>query len=51
MEGTEFVFDYVHSLYYKCHKLNVIKNKKATMNPINRKDNKRFQYSARNNKN
>ena len=63
MEGTEFVFDYVHSLYYKCHKINpnhsgsytdspdVIINKKATMNPINRKDNKRFQYSARNNKN
>ena len=22
MEGIEFVFDYVHLLYYKCHKIN-----------------------------
>ena len=22
MKGSEFVFDYVHLLYYKCHKLN-----------------------------
>ena len=22
MKGSEFVFDYVHSLYYKCHKIN-----------------------------
>ena len=22
MKGGEFVFDYVHSLYYKCHKIN-----------------------------
>ena len=21
-EGSEFVFDYVHLLYYKCHKIN-----------------------------
>ena len=22
MEGNEFVFDYVHLLYYKCHNIN-----------------------------
>ena len=47
IKGSEFVFDYVHLLYNKCHKINpnhggsyidspvCIKNKKATMNPIN----------------
>ena len=49
MKGSEFVSDYVHLLYYKCHKRNPnharsyidssdwIKNKKATINPINKK--------------
>ena len=49
MKGIDFVFDYVHLLYYKCHKINpncgrsyidspnCIKNKKATINPINKK--------------
>ena len=23
MKGSEFVFEYVHSLYYKCHKINL----------------------------
>ena len=58
MKGSEFVVDYVHILYYKCHKINPnyggsyidppdwIKNKKATINPINKKDNKRFQYTV-----
>ena len=23
MKGGEFVFDYVHLLYYKCHKINL----------------------------
>ena len=22
MQGSEFVFSYVHSLYYKCHEIN-----------------------------
>ena len=56
MKANEFVFEYVHLLYYKCHKMNPnrsglyidsldwIKNKKATINPVNRKDNKYFQY-------
>ena len=56
MEVSEFVFDYVQLLYYKCHKISLnrggsykdstvwIKNKKATIKPINKKDNKCFQY-------
>ena len=55
MKGSEFLFDYVHLLYYKCYKINPnrdgsymdspdwIKIKKATINPINKKDNKGFQ--------
>ena len=58
MKDSEFVFNYVHSLYYKCHKINPncagsyiyspdwIKNKKTTINPINKKDNKCFQYAV-----
>ena len=58
MKGSEFVFGYVHLLYYKCHKINLnrggsyihsldwIKNKKATINPINKKDKKCFQYAV-----
>ena len=45
-EGSDFIFDCVHLLYYKYHKINFkqsesyidsldwIKNKKATINPI-----------------
>ena len=58
MKASEFVFDYVHFLYYKFHKMNQnrgrsnidspdwIKNKKLTINPINKKDNKCFQYAV-----
>ena len=58
MRGSEFVFDYVQLLYYKCLKINLncggsntdspdwIKNKKATINSINKKDNKCFQYAV-----
>ena len=58
MRGSEFVFDYVHLLYYKCHKINLncdgsyidfpnrIKTKKATINPINKKHKKCFQYAV-----
>ena len=54
MKGSEFVFSYVHLLYHKCHKINQnrggsyidspdwIKNKKATINPINKRYNKCF---------
>ena len=45
MKGSEFVFNYVHLLCYKCHKINLnrggthigspewIQNNKATINP------------------
>ena len=58
MKGKEFVFDYVHLLDYKCHKINLnhggsyikspdwIKNKKTTINSVNKKDNKCFQYAV-----
>ena len=58
MRVSEFVFDYVQLLYYKCHRINFnrggsyigspnwVKNKKATINPINSKDNKCFQYTV-----
>ena len=58
MKGSEFVFNYVQLLYYKCHKINPscggsyidspdwIKTKKAKINPINKKDNKYFQYTV-----
>ena len=49
MKGSDFVFDYVYLLYYKCHKINLkgigsyinspdwIRHKKATIIPINKK--------------
>ena len=49
MKGSEFIFDYVLLLYYKCHKINLncggsyidspdcIKNKEAAINPISKK--------------
>ena len=58
IKGSKFVFHYVHLLYYKCHKidrnldescidsLDWIKNKKATINSDNKKDNKRFQCAV-----
>ena len=58
MKGSELFFDYVQLLYYRCHKINPnhgglyidspdwIKNKKATINPINKKDSKCFQYAV-----
>ena len=56
MTGSDFVLDFFHLLQYKCHKIDLnhgglyidspgwIKIKKATINPINKKDNKCFQY-------
>ena len=58
MKSNEFLFDYFHLLYYKCHEITQncggsyitspdwIKKKKATINPINKKDNKCFQYAV-----
>ena len=57
MKVSEFLFNCVLLLYYKCHKinpicggsyidsLNWIRNKKSTINPINKKNNKCFQYA------
>ena len=57
MRGSDFFFHYVHLLYYKCRRINFnrdgsyidsldwIKNKKATINPINKKD-KCFRYAV-----
>ena len=57
IKGSEFLFNYVHLLYYKCHKINQnrggsyidspdwIKNKKVTINPVNKNDNTSFQYA------
>ena len=50
MRGSNFVFGYVHLLYYKCHKINLnygrSKNKSIAINPSNRKYNKYFQYAV-----
>ena len=58
MTDSEFVFDYVQLLPYTCHETNPncgrlytnspdwIKSKKATINPINKKNNKCFQYAT-----
>ena len=53
MKGSEFVFDYVHLLYYICHSCESYidspdwtKNKKATIQPINTKDDRCFQYAV-----
>ena len=56
-KGSDFIFDSVQLLYYKCYKTNLIrggsyiespdriKNKKVTINPKNKND-KCFQYAA-----
>ena len=58
MRGSDFIFDFIHLLHYKCHKVNFkrggsyidspdwMKNKRETVNPINKKDNKCFQYTT-----
>ena len=58
MRGSEFVYDSVHALYYNLNKVSLsrcgsyidspkwLKNKKATINPQNKKDNRYFQYTV-----
>ena len=60
LSGSEFIFDSVQMIYYKCHKVNFrcgswcidspdwIKKKKATIN-LKNKDDKCFQYVVRRN--
>ena len=57
MRGSEFIFDGVNVLYYDLNKISLnrggsyidspewIKDKKATINPQNKKDDKCFQYA------
>ena len=58
MRVSDLIFDCVHLFYYKCHKINfklgggsyigspdLMKNKKATINPTKKNDNKCFQYA------
>ena len=57
MKGSDFIFYCVSFTHYKCHQINLkhggshvgspdlIKNKKANINPIN-DDDECFQYSA-----
>ena len=55
MKGSEFIFDYIHLLCYKCHKIKSKScwiiyrsswfDKKSNINPINKKDKKCFQYA------
>ena len=58
MKDSEFFSGQLQLLYYKYHKINpvhdgsyiyspdLIKSEKATINPINKKDNKCFQYAV-----
>ena len=56
IKGNSFVFDHVHFLYYKCHKINSNCDgiyidgpnwiKKSNNNLINEKDNKCFQFAV-----
>ena len=57
MRGSDFIFDSVQLMYYKCHKVNSkrggsyinspdwVKKKKTTINPKN-EDGKCFQYAV-----
>ena len=58
MRGSEFSFDDINLLHYDLNKINLnrggsyikspdwIENKKATINPQNKKDDKCFQYAS-----
>ena len=58
MKGSDFIFDYVYSLSYKCYKINsnyvrsyidsekIYRSYKPKINPINKSDYKNFQYAT-----
>ena len=58
MRGSEFVYDRVNVLYYNLNKVSLsrggpyidspkwVKNKRTTINPQNKKDDKCFQYAV-----
>ena len=41
MKSSKFVFNYAHLFYHKCHWI-----KNATVNPVNKKDDKCFQFAV-----
>ena len=57
VKSSEFIYGYFHLFFYKYHKINVncvrshidspgwMKIKKVTINPINKNDDKCFQYA------
>ena len=59
LKSSEFFFNFVHLLYYKCHKINPnrggsyidspdwIKIRKSTINSINKKYSTCFQYAVK----
>ena len=59
MNGSDLIFDFVHLLYCKCHKINFkrgglcidspdwLKRKNETINCINKNNNKCFQYALK----
>ena len=51
MKGSDFIFDYVDGLSCLCHKIRLncpdqISDKMAAINPINKCNNRCFQYAA-----
>ena len=42
MKGSEFVLDYVHLLYYKCHKINLNRGESYINSPEWIKTNKQL---------
>ena len=42
MKSSDFVFNYLHLLYYKCHKINQNRCGSYIDSPINKKDEKMF---------
>ena len=58
VKGSDFIFDCLHLLFYRCHRINPnrggsyidshdwIKNKKLAIDFINKKYNKCFQYAV-----
>ena len=41
MKGSEFVLDYVHLLYYKCHKINLQRGSSYRFSLLDEKINKK----------
>ena len=46
MKSSEFIFDYVYLLYYKCYKINPIRGGSYIESPNWIKKVKKFQYAV-----